>query len=56
MLLRSDTCTHLEVSFAHVLMLLDIEPKVQCVLGRFALQKDLTVSASHVLRLQIKLT
>jgi hypothetical protein len=32
---------HFEVRFAHVLVLLDVEPKVQGVLGRFTLQEDL---------------
>jgi hypothetical protein len=35
---------HFEVGFAHVLMLLNIEPKVQGVFCRLALKKDLSVN------------
>ena len=32
---------HLEVRLAHVLMLLDVEPEIERILGRFALEEDL---------------
>jgi hypothetical protein len=34
--------THLEIGFAHVLVLLHIKPKVKGILGRFTLQENLS--------------
>jgi hypothetical protein len=36
-----DSIAHLEISFAHVLMLLDIQPKIKRILGAFPLEEDL---------------
>lgn len=33
--------THLEISLAHVFVLLHIEPEIECILGRLALEEDL---------------